>query len=39
MAIATDIENGPRSQLGDTGEQLIENPIKRFSPEELDVLG
>ena len=36
MAIATDIENGPRSQLGDTGEQLIENPIKRFSAEELE---
>ena len=36
MAIATDIENGPRSQIGDTGEQLIENPIKRFSEEELE---
>jgi linoleoyl-CoA desaturase len=39
MAIATDIENGPRSQIGDIGEQLIENPIKRFSAEELEEIG
>ncbi len=39
MAIATDIENGPRSQIGDIGETLIENPIKRFSAEELEEIG
>ncbi len=39
MAIATDIENGPRSQIGDIGETLIENPIKRFSEAELEEIG
>jgi hypothetical protein len=39
VAIATDIENGPRSQIGDIGEQLVENPIKRFSAEELEEIG
>src|SRR4051794_12256839 len=39
MAIATDIENGPRSELGDIGKSLIENPIKRFSEQELEEIG